>query len=140
MLLVVDDGSAVAECWARGKEAAKILGLPELIRRMSTQCPPFEELLHKVLLPSERKSGTRTSLHQVLSSLVRRHKQISVIGEPSQGDTGSTSWLVKSPNGDLEEHEAIILKLLMNQACQAGPKVSITTLNSFHCLDKTTFV
>lgn len=137
MLFVVDDGSAVAECWARGQEAAKILGMPELISGMSTQCPSIEKILHKVL-PSEKKSGTGPLLHQVLSSLVQRHKHISVIGEPSQGDTGSTSWLVKSPNGDLEEHEAIILKLLVTQACQAGPKVRNTMLSSPHCLGKTT--
>lgn len=45
-------------------------------------------------------------------------------GEPLQGDTGTTSWLIKGVDGDLEESEATVLRLVLEQACQLGPKVS----------------
>ncbi|KAG0558429.1 hypothetical protein KC19_10G027600 [Ceratodon purpureus] len=120
---IIDDGSAVAECWANGDMAAKLLGLYGSAGDVSTFCPSMIALAQLSSDPSENQAGLGESLLQVLRSVVRRHKRVCVHGELPQGDTGTTSWVIKGVDGDLEESEAMILRFVLEQACQRGPKV-----------------
>lgn len=92
---------------------------------MSTLCPSIIASAQNASFPSEQKSLLGASLPQLLRSLVRKHKRICVQGEPPQGDVGTTSWLIKGGDGDLEESEATVLRLVLEQAAQLGPKVSL---------------
>jgi hypothetical protein len=91
---------------------------------VSTFCPSSIALAQLSSHPNENQAGLGESLPQALRSVVRRHKRVCVQGEPPQGDMGTTSWLMKGVDGDLQESEAIILRLILEQACQRGPKVS----------------
>lgn len=125
MVGVADDGSAVAECWASYKQAADLLGFPEPSGHTPAQSKVFCNLIHKLLRLLDRHSAEAVSLDQVLSLLVQKHGRIIVLGEPPQGDTGSTSWLIRAANGDrLQDEEALILRLFMQRACQMVSKVS----------------
>lgn len=122
--VLVDDGSAVAECWASGDQAAKLLGLHGLAGDVPTFCPAIIASAQISSHLNEDQADLGESLPQVLRSVVRRHKRVSVQGEPPQGDMGLTSWLIKGVDGDLEESEAMIVRLVLEQACQRSPKVS----------------
>lgn len=124
MYVLADDGSAVAECWASGDQAANLLGFRELARNIPPFCPSIYALASKIPFFKDQQSGQKASLMQVLRFLVRKHNRVCVQGEPSQGDTGTTSWLMKGIDSDLAESEATLLKLILEQACQLGPKVS----------------
>lgn len=123
-IVLVDDGSAVAECWANGDHAANFLGFRGLAGDMTALCPSIIALAQCSSAPSGQQSALGASLPQVLVSLVRKHKRISVQGEPAQGDSGTTSWLIKGVDCELQEGEATVLRLVLEQACQLGPKVS----------------
>lgn len=122
--LVVDDGSAVAECWASGNEAAILLGLHGSGRHMSPVSPSIISLAQNFSLHGEQQLTPRTSWPQVLRCLVRKHKNIFFQGKTSQEDAETISWVAKGANGDLEESDALVLRLFLEQSCQLGPKVS----------------
>lgn len=134
---IIDDGSAVAECWADGDQAVNFLGFRELAGDLTTLCPSIIALAQNSSLPIEQRSPLGVSLPRLLRSLVRKHKRICVQGEPPQGDAGTTSWLIKGVDGDLEESEATVLRFFLEQACQSGPKiVHCTTMSDEDCIFK----
>jgi len=64
------------------------------------------------------------SLDQVLCMLVHCHGHITVETEGLQPETGSMSWLVKGADVNiLQEEEGVILRVIMQQACQMSSLV-----------------
>ncbi|CAK9238695.1 unnamed protein product [Sphagnum troendelagicum] len=64
------------------------------------------------------------SLDQVLCMLVHCHGRITVETEGLRAETGNMLWLVKGADGNtLQEEEGVILRVIMQRACQMSSLV-----------------
>jgi hypothetical protein len=118
---MADDGSSVADCWATGQVATELLGFPSLFEKTQAQLQILTSRIFPVL---KRGSEMEASLDQVLCMLVHCHGRITVETERSQAETGNMSWLVKGADGNtLQEEEAVILRVIMQRACQMSSLV-----------------
>ncbi|CAK9883350.1 unnamed protein product [Sphagnum jensenii] len=117
----IDDGSSVADCWATGQVATELLGFPSLFEKTQAQLQIVTSRIFPVL---KQGSEMEASLDQVLCMLVHCHGRITVETEGLQAETGNMLWLVKGADGNtLQEDEGVILKVIMQQACQISSLV-----------------
>jgi hypothetical protein len=118
---MADDGSSVADCWATGQVAAELLGFPSLFEKTRVQLQILTSRIFPVL---KWGSEMEASLDQFLCMLVHCYGCITVETEGWQAETGNMLWLVKGADGKtLQEEEGVILRVIMQRACQMGTLV-----------------
>jgi len=118
---MADDDSSVADCWATGQVATELLGFPSRFEKTQGQLQILTSRIFSVL---KWGSEMEASLDQVLCMLVHCYGHIPVETEGLQAETGNMSWLVKGADGNtLQEEEGVILRVIMQQACQMSSLV-----------------
>jgi hypothetical protein len=121
LLWKADDGSSVADCWVTGQVATELLGFPSLFENTQAQ---LQILTSRVFPVPKQGSEIEASLDQVLCMLVHCHGRITVETEGWQAETENMLWLVKGADGKtLQEEEGLILRVIMQQACQMSSLV-----------------
>jgi hypothetical protein len=104
LLWMADDGSSVADCWATGQVATELLGFPSLFEKTQAQ---LQKLTSRIFHVLKWGSEMEASLDQVLCMLVHCHGCITV----------------ETDGKSLQEEEGVILRVIMQRACEMSTLV-----------------